>query len=121
MVSRRLLLLAVVAVLGSAATACGAASGEQGLPAPTYEYVIPEGSGDLIARGEPLDILPQQLDAVLGETIQIVNDDTIGHVLGPWFVGAGETIRQRFANTGTVEGYCSVHPDESFTITVTST
>lgn len=119
MPSGRRLLVVVAVVLGTAVTACGTGSAEHGLPAPTYEYVIPDGSGDQIARGESLDILPRQLDATLGETIQIVNDDAIGHVLGPWFVGAGETIRQRFAATGTVEGYCSVHPDDGFTITVT--
>ncbi len=102
---------------------CGLAGGsdgssDPGIEEPTFEYVIPEGSGDLIAQGEPLDILPREIVANVGETIAIHNEDTIAHSLGPWFVGPGEVLRQRFLTVGVYEGACSVHPSGAFTVTV---
>ena len=115
-------LLAVALFLGAITLAsCGGGDGGDtvaGPEQPTFEYVIPAGSGDLLAQGEPLDILPRTLETRVGETIQIINEDTIAHVLGPWFVGPGETLRQRFVDAGEFEGSCSVHPSGAFTVIV---
>lgn len=75
-----------------------------------YEYVIPVGAGLAIDRGEGLDIFPAQLDTRVGETIRIVNHDDRGHLVGPFFVGASETLTQRFSAAGEFVGECTVHP-----------
>jgi len=75
-----------------------------------YDFVIPAGAGTALDAGTPLEILPAELDADVGETIQIVNEDDRGHLVGPWFVGAGETLRQTFQSPGEFIGECSVHP-----------
>lgn len=106
------LALAVFGVLA----ACGA--GSESSSDATFSYVIPAGAGDRINSGEPLDILPAQLVAELDETIQIVNNDDRAHLLGPWFVGAGETLRERFTVPGTYEGACSIHPSGGFAVIV---
>lgn len=69
-------------------------------------------------EGEPLDILPAAIVADLNETIQIVNNDDERHVLGPWSVGPGETLRQRFNVAGVFAGDCSIHESGEFTVTV---
>lgn len=84
-----------------------------------YAYEIPEGAGDAFDRGEPLDILPAELDVTVGESIEIVNRDDRGHLVGPFYVGAQETLRQTFARTGEYVGVCSVHPSGEITVTVT--
>ena len=114
------LLFSVLMVL----TACGAddlgplirddASGE----VPDYFYVIPAGSGEAIDGGEPLDILPGELDVSVGEIFELVNHDDRGHLVGPFYVGAGETLRQRFSAPGTFIGACSVHPSGELVLTV---
>ncbi|MEM8746225.1 MAG: hypothetical protein AAGF91_05960 [Actinomycetota bacterium] len=109
------ILLALVMVV---ATACGSESESSGPEQPTFEFIIPAGSGDLIEQGEVLDILPRELKTQVGETIQIRNEDDRAHILGPWFVGAGETLRQRFVTVGVFEGACSVHPSGAFTVYV---
>jgi hypothetical protein len=48
-----------------------------------------------------------------------VNEDDRGHLVGPFFVGKGETLRQRFADTGTFVGRCSVHPSGEILLNVT--
>lgn len=85
-----------------------------------YNYTIPEGAGLALDAGEPLSILPATLDARVGETIQIVNEDDRGHLVGPWFVGARETLRQRFASPGEFIGECSVHPSGLITVTISA-
>jgi hypothetical protein len=107
----------LVGAFGLAAAGCGG-SGDGGPEQPTYSYVIPAGAGDRIEQGEPLDILPRELVAQLDETIIIVNEDDQAHLLGPWFVGAGETLRQRFTTEGVFEDKCTVHPSGQFTVVV---
>ena len=83
-----------------------------------YAYVIPDGTADRIAAGEPIAILPAALDVAVGEVIRIVNEDTEGHFVGIFFVGAGETVTQRFASPGEFVGNCTVHPSGQLTLTV---
>ena len=125
--SRRLL-LAVVALTLPVASACsgndaGAGPGfsvEDGTGSATYEFTIPAGAGEALDAGEPLEILPGTLDASVGETIEIVNLDDRGHNVGPWFVGANETMRQEFTSAGTFEGVCTVHPSGELVLNVTT-
>ncbi len=84
----------------------------------TYEYTIPLGAGAALDAGKPLEILPGTLDATVGESIVIVNEDTRGHNVGPWFVGAGETLRQTFSSPGSFEGVCTVHPSGQLVLNV---
>lgn len=114
------LLLAGVLLL----TACGSDEpaplfGEDGSAGTAdYSYLIPAGAGEAIDRGEPLDILPQALDVRVGELFELINEDDRGHLVGPFFVGAGETLRQRFSAPGTFIGACSVHPSGEIILTV---
>ncbi len=119
----------VVAMLAAAAlglVACGgddAATGPGLSPtevdgAATYEYTIPLGAGEALDAGEPLTILPGELETTVGETIRIVNEDDRGHNVGPWFVGANETMNQEFTSAGEFEGVCTVHPSGQLVLVV---
>lgn len=85
-----------------------------------YDYLIPAGAGLALDAGTPLEILPAQLDAKVGETIQIVNKDDRGHLVGPWFVNAGETLRQTFKSPGEFIGDCSVHPSGQIRVIISA-
>ncbi len=103
------LVLGVVACSGSDAGGPGLTPTEAA-GAATYEYVIPAGAGEALDAGTPLEILPGELETTVGETIQIINEDDRGHNVGPWFVGANETMKQQFTSAGEFEGVCTVHP-----------
>lgn len=121
------LLLAAVALLGlsfgissctnssTARPGIGAADSEA---VPDYDYVIPMGTGAQLDAGERVEIIPADLQVRVGEVLRIINEDNRGHVIGAFYVAAGETLRQRFASPGVLEGECSVHPSGSFTLTV---
>ncbi len=116
----------LLALLVPFAAACGSDDGESspGIvpvaadePA-TYEYVIPVGAGEALDAGQPLEILPGELVVTVGETIRIVNEDDRGHNVGPFFVGAGETLSQRFSSPGEFVGVCTVHPSGELVLVV---
>lgn len=114
-------LIAFVVVM-VAASACGGDDDLFGDAAPAadanYSFTIPAGSGEAIDRGEPLDILPRELEVRIGEVLELINLDDRGHLVGPFFVGAGETLRQQFQTPGEFEGVCSVHPSGEFVLSV---
>ncbi len=115
----RLLLLASLALVavGCSADELSLIDDPEALEA-TYEYVVPAGAGDAYDRGEPLDILPTSLQAKVGEVIRIRNEDDRGHIVGPFYVGPGETLVQRFASPGRFVGSCTVHPSGQFELEV---
>jgi plastocyanin len=84
----------------------------------TFEYVIPVGAGDALDAGTPLEILPAELQVNVGDTIRIENQDDRGHTVGPFFVGANETLTQRFSTPGEFEGVCTVHPSGELVLIV---
>ena len=83
-----------------------------------YSFTVPAGSGEAMDRGEQLDILPRELEVRVGEVLELVNLDDRGHLIGPFFVGKGETVRQQFRSPGQFVGACSVHPSGEFVLTV---
>lgn len=83
-----------------------------------YRFVIPPGSGEALDNGEPVDIMPNLMFVTVGETIEIVNDDSRGHLVGPYFIGPGETMRQRFSSPGRLEGVCTVHPTGEIVVVI---
>jgi plastocyanin len=83
-----------------------------------HDYTIPLGTADRIAAGETVEIVPRELTVKVGESIRIVNDDDEGHVVGVFYVGAGETLTQRFTAPGELSGACTVHSGGEFTLRV---
>lgn len=83
-----------------------------------WSYMIPAGTGQRLDRGEQIEILPARIDAKVGETIRIENRDDRGYLLGPFYVGPGETLVQRFVTPGTFAGSCAVHPSGELVLDV---
>lgn len=113
-----------VLLLGGVFVGCGDGSSQPGTEAvsgseaATFEYVIPVGAGEALDAGTPLEILPAELQVNVGDTIRIENQDDRGHTVGPFFVGANETLTQRFSTPGEFEGVCTVHPSGQLVLIV---
>lgn len=84
-----------------------------------YLFVIPEGTAGRITAGESVEIVPAELVVRVGEVIRIVNEDDAGHFVGIFYVGAGETVTQRFASPGDFSGICTIHPSGQILLRVT--
>lgn len=117
--------LALAALLGGVATGCGGDDGTVEVAEPAadrqadYLFTIPAGTGEAMDRGEQVEILPAELTVEVGEVLEIVNEDDRGHLVGPFFVGEGERLRQEFTSPGEFQGICTVHPSGQFVLTVT--
>lgn len=84
----------------------------------TYEYVIPYGTNVKIAAGQPVDIMPTELDARVGESIRVVNHDDADFMVGPFFVKARSTVGMRFTEQGRLVGTCDMSTSGEIVITV---
>lgn len=91
---------------------------DPGVSQADYDYLIPQGTGERIRAGEDVEILPAQLDVNVGETIRIVNKDDEGHFVGIFYVGAGETVTQRFSSPGEYTGQCTIHPSGKLSLRI---
>ena len=74
---------------------------------PTIDSAISIPTKILFRAGEPA-------------VITIHNEDTVPHRAGPFVVGAGQTLVQRFPKPGQYPIACSVDPLESIVVTVES-
>lgn len=83
-----------------------------------HDYLIPTGTAARIESGDQIDIVPRELTVHVGESIRIVNDDIEGHVVGVFYVGAGETLTKQFTAPGELSGSCTVHSAGEFTLRV---
>lgn len=77
--------------------------------------VIPLGTQAMMRMGAGDDLMPEELRlSVNGQnTLVIRNNDIADHTIGPFFVRAGETVRQTFYQPAVFTGVCTVrHGDE---------
>jgi len=83
-----------------------------------YEFIIPLGSAARADAGEHLLIFPSRLEVRVGETIRIENQDDRTQIVGPFAIGPGQTLTQRFSSAGEFIGVCTTHPGSEFVLEV---
>ncbi len=85
-----------------------------------YRIVIPEGTGAQISQGNDPGVIPSTIALTLGEKdiLVIENQDSVGHRISDFWVGAGETLRQEFKQEATYQGECTVHESAQIEIIV---
>jgi plastocyanin len=93
--------------------------GDAAAPEPeAYSVVVPAGTSARVAAGEPVELIPADLQVPVGTELVIENQDVETQEVGPFVVRAGETLRHTFSTRGVYAGACTVHPDGQITITV---
>ncbi len=70
----------------------------------THDFVIPEGTGAIVDRGEDPGVIPKRLDVHVGDRIRVRNDDTEMARLGIFDVGPGETMTMTFNEVNVLSG-----------------
>lgn len=111
-----LLVLAAVALVGLVGSGCGSDTAAK----VDHRFVIPKGAADRISGGESIVLMPPNLKVRVGDTITVVNNDTYDQDIGPYFVRAGETLRQTFKTAGVLQGECLFASGGVFKITVSA-
>lgn len=89
-------------------------------PPERITYVIPPGTAERMQSGQLVDdVIPEYLDLVVGDTIEVTNQDETTHQFGPIVVRAGETTEVTFFEPGRYQGACTVGDHDTVTIQVT--
>ncbi len=87
--------------------------------APTrIELVIPAGTSDRIAKGEPNPAIPADLVFVTGDTLVVKNLDVIDHRLGPLFIPSGTSASLILGEANNYAYTCSFQPSQVFGLDV---
>ena len=84
----------------------------------TYTIDIPPGTADAIAAGDDVNVIPDELDLTLRDTLIIVNRDSVTHTIGPFEIGPGEQSEHSFNEVAAINAYCSLHPAGSISISI---
>lgn len=87
--------------------------------ATTHRYVIAPGTRAALNEGKTVpDALPSSLALNVGDTLEIVNEDSEAHTYAFLVLRPGETARYTFRQVGTFAGECTVNDHDEVTITV---
>jgi plastocyanin len=81
-------------------------------------FTVPADTSERLANGETVEVLPAQIDLAVGDTLVIENLDSESYDVGPYLVGANQTLRQTFNEPGLFEGVCTLHPSGGIQIVV---
>jgi hypothetical protein len=71
------------------------------------ELLIPAGTSDRIAKGEPNPSIPENMTFVAGDTLVIKNEDITNHRLGPLFIPSGTSASLTLSDANSYSYSCS--------------
>jgi len=114
------ILLAVVALVALVAIGVSITKLATNSPkAQTVTYVVPKGTTEKLFFGEPVQIMPNEVNLNVGDTLVIRNEDTETVAVGPFTVRGGETLRQTFTRPQTLIGECTLSGSGEIKLVVT--
>ena len=82
------------------------------------EMVIPAGTADRIAKGEPNPSIPMNMVFVAGDTLVVKNLDLVDHRLGPLFIPVGTSASLTLGEANNYAYTCSFQSSQVFGIDV---
>lgn len=72
--------------------------------------VIPNGTADLVARGEQPPSIPENMSFVVGDTLIVKNEDVLDHKLGPLWIPANTSAQLSLTQQESFAYECSFQP-----------
>jgi len=86
----------------------------------TIELVVPKGTAEKIAKGEPNPTIPDELIFVVGDVLVVRNDDVVDHEFGPLWIPAGKSASLPLSQANDYTYTCSFKPSNYLNLTVRS-
>ncbi len=71
------------------------------------ELVIPAGTAQKVAAGEPVPSIPEEMTFVVGDVLLVKNEDTQAHQLGPMWVPANSSASLSLDQAANLAYQCS--------------
>jgi hypothetical protein len=82
------------------------------------ELVIPAGTGDRVAQGQPSPALPAEMSFLQGDVLVVVNQDTVSHQLGPIWAPPGGSASMTLDQANQYSFACTFQPSKYLGLTV---
>ena len=82
------------------------------------QLVIPAGTADRVAAGQAPPSIPANMNFVIGDTLVVVNHDTVDHQLGPLWVPSGTSASMNLISEENFALECSFQPSKYLGIQV---
>jgi hypothetical protein len=73
----------------------------------TIQLVVPAGTAELVAAGQAVPAIPKEMVFMLGDTLQVKNEDVVAHQLGPIWVPPGGTSSLKMEQADKYAYHCS--------------
>lgn len=83
---------------------------ETARPPQEITLVIPDGTADLVARGEQPPTIPDNMSFVVGDTLIVKNEDVLDHKLGPLWIPANSSAQLSLDQEESFAYECSFQP-----------
>ncbi|MCW5874214.1 MAG: hypothetical protein KIS88_06165 [Anaerolineales bacterium] len=87
-------------------------------PPQQVELVIPAGTADKVAAGEPAPGIPSEMTFVLGDVLVVRNQDSETHTLGPLLIPAGSSASLPLNEEDNFSMTCSFNASSYMGLTV---
>lgn len=84
----------------------------------TKQLVIPSGTANQVANGESSPTIPEEMVFVVGDVLEVKNEDSVDHQLGPIWVPPGTTGRLVLEDANKYAYSCSFAPSRYLGIDV---
>ena len=108
-----LLALVLVGVAAAGCSSPGNARSPQ-----TLRFVIPTGARVRSIEGKQITLMPARLVLHVGDRIEVRNDDSFNHTMGPYFVKAHSNYSLEYQAPGHYVGTCTFTPTGRYEIDV---
>jgi hypothetical protein len=82
----------------------------------TILLVIPAGTSAKVAQGQ--SVIPAGQTFMLGDTLQVKNEDSVTQTLGPLVIPPGATASMKLTEAGSLSYTCSFQPTKYYGIEV---
>ena len=82
----------------------------------TIELIIPAGTSSRVAQGQ--SVLPPGQVFVVGDTLQVKNEDSVTQTLGPLVIPPGSSASMKLDQVGNLSYTCSFEPSKYYGIQV---
>ena len=87
----------------------------------TIQLVIPAGTAKLVAQGQPAPGIPDKMTFIVGDVLEVKNEDVQPHQLGPIWVPPGSTGSLVLKEANRFSYSCSFEPDRYLGLDVRQT
>ncbi|MCD6727114.1 MAG: hypothetical protein LT070_07735 [Solirubrobacteraceae bacterium] len=111
-------LLVAAALAIALALVAGQVAKAPGSKARTIVVTVPQGTAEQVARGERVEAIPARIAGRVGDTLRLVNEDDVAHMVGPFFVAPKQELSTPLTRAGIYNGSCTVTPDSDIQIVV---